>query len=177
MSVPDLIPYWQGPLSAWPGRIPSPITPAVGLLDALGSASLWRINSAGGAANTATTTPVIRQLIQIRRTDLRMRIANAIFLSFVELKWENKVLLINAEVCQAFRYLRSGCQMTDGKLAAKRLRYRNFYGWIWFVQRNCHTAIALIAIEARKSEISDREMCGRPLPVSRRNIHGNKIMA
>ena len=54
---------------------------------------------------------------------------------------------------------------------------RVFYGWIWSVQRNCHVAMALIATETTKSEISGTEIFGGPLPVSRRNIQGSKIMA
>lgn len=52
-----------------------------------------------------------------------------------------------------------------------------FYGWIWSVQRNCQVAIALIVTETAKSENSGTDRFGGPLPVSSRNIHGNKIMA
>ena len=52
-----------------------------------------------------------------------------------------------------------------------------FYGWIWTVQRNCHIAVALIATETANSETSGKEIFAGPLPVSRRNIQGSKIMA
>jgi hypothetical protein len=51
------------------------------------------------------------------------------------------------------------------------------YGWIWSVQRNCQVAIALIAIETTKSEISLTLIFAGPLPVSTRNIQGRRIMA
>ena len=54
---------------------------------------------------------------------------------------------------------------------------RDYYGWIWLVQRNCQLASALIATETANSEISGTDRFGGPLPVSTRNIHGNKIMA
>jgi hypothetical protein len=52
-----------------------------------------------------------------------------------------------------------------------------FYGWIWSVQRNCQTANALIPTDTAKREISGTELFAEPLPVSKRNIHGSKIMA
>ena len=55
--------------------------------------------------------------------------------------------------------------------------FLRFYGWIWSVQRNSHIAIALIATETANSEISGKEIFAGPLPVSRRNIQGSKIMA
>jgi|ERR1044072_4391290 len=54
---------------------------------------------------------------------------------------------------------------------------RLYYGWIWSVQRNSQVASALIATETAKSESSGTDRFNGPLPVSRRNIHGNKIMA
>jgi hypothetical protein len=51
------------------------------------------------------------------------------------------------------------------------------YGWILSVQRNDHVAIPLIAIDTTKSEVSVTVILGGPLPVSKRNIHGRRIMA
>jgi hypothetical protein len=51
------------------------------------------------------------------------------------------------------------------------------YGWIWSVQRNCQVAIALIATDTAKSETSGTDNFVGPLPVSKRNIQGSKIMA
>ena len=74
-----------------------------------------------------------------------------------------RVLLFVAALCAEVRAL--------------KLQQICFYGWIWSVQRNCQVAMALIATETVKSEISGTDRFGGPLPVSRRNIHGNKIMA
>ena len=54
---------------------------------------------------------------------------------------------------------------------------RGSYGWIWSVQRNCHVAMALIATDTMKSEISGTVIFAGPLPVSKRNIQGSRIMA
>ena len=51
------------------------------------------------------------------------------------------------------------------------------YGWISSVQRNCHMAIALIATETAKRKVSLTVIFDGPLPVSRRNIQGRRIMA
>jgi len=66
---------------------------------------------------------------------------------------------------------------TESGAAAASVATSAFYGWIWSVQRNCQVAIALIATETAKSEISGTDMFGGPLPVSRRNIQGSRIMA
>jgi len=51
------------------------------------------------------------------------------------------------------------------------------YGWISSVHRNFQVAIALIAIDTTKSDISATFNFAGPLPVSRRNIHGSRIIA
>jgi hypothetical protein len=51
------------------------------------------------------------------------------------------------------------------------------YGWILSVHKNSQVAVALIATETAKSEISVTVIVGGPFPVSKRNIHGRRIMA
>lgn len=81
---------------------------------------------------------------------------------------------------------RGGVGRTLGKILGAIMRMAGsatpstaicFYGWIWSVQRNCQVAVALIATETMKSEISGTDMFSGPLPVSRRNIQGSRIMA
>jgi hypothetical protein len=51
------------------------------------------------------------------------------------------------------------------------------HGWILSVHKNSQVAVALIATETAKSEISVTVIVGGPFPVSKRNIHGRRIMA
>ncbi len=51
------------------------------------------------------------------------------------------------------------------------------YGWICSVQRNSHMAVALMATDTAKSALSGRLIFDGPLPASRRNIQGRRIMA
>ena len=72
------------------------------------------------------------------------------------------------------KFLGRSCKMAGSATLSTAIC---FYGWIWSVQRNCQVAIALIATDTAKSEISGRDIFAGPLPVNRRNIQGSRIMA
>jgi hypothetical protein len=55
--------------------------------------------------------------------------------------------------------------------------HHSCYGWILSVHKNSQVAVPLIATETAKSESSVTVIVAGPFPVSKRNIHGRRIMA
>src|SRR5947207_15081820 len=131
------------------------------------------------AAQTTTEQIAARRLDTVdRKVDLSLMVENR----------RGKTLLEARQRCLGISHLRILFGAPDGR-AAPITNHQSpitnhespiislCYGRIWSVQRNCQVAIALIATETANSEISGTEIFAGPLPVSKRNIQGSRIMA
>src|SRR5205809_8123668 len=124
------------------------------------------------AAQTTTEQIAARRLDTVeRKVDLSLMVENR----------RGKTLLEARQRCLGISHLRILFGAPDGR-AVPITNHESpitslCYGWIWSVQRNCQVAISLIATVTANSEISGTEIFAGPLPVSRRNIQGSRIMA
>jgi hypothetical protein len=89
--------------------------------------------------------------------------------------WQAQAQIVSARF---FSSNRSAFPCRDEPANAAALqRDIRYYGWILSVHKNNQVAVALMATETAKSEISVTVIVGRPFPVSKRNIHGRRIIA